>query len=89
MSPDRKFFEHLKASDPLAYGHLQTVLRICAPVIIVCVLFVIVGTALEFQSKNRFDANSYPLTDFLGHEIVGVFILLVSARCWVLSLKKD
>ena len=89
MSPDRKLFEHQKASDHRRYGHLKTVFRICGPVIVFGALFLIVAEVLEFRSKNRFDANSYPLADFLMRELVCVLIFSVAVRFWVLSLRKE
>jgi hypothetical protein len=89
MSPDRKLFEYLKTSDPRGYGHVKTLLRICAPVIVATTLFLIIAEVLAFQDKNRFDANRYPLPDLLWYEFIGVIILSAGARLWVLSRRKE
>ena len=89
MSPDRKLFEYLRTTDPRGHRQFKMVLRFCGPVIIALSVLLIMGEVLEFEGKNRFDANSYPLFRFVRSEFVSVLILFFATRWWIWSLRRE
>jgi hypothetical protein len=87
MYPDRKYIERVKNTRPRDYKFLIILFRICGPVITIGALFMMTALLQEFQGKNRYDANSYPLTRLATDEFTVLLFVLVGARVWFLSKK--
>ena len=89
MSPDRKLYDYLRTTDPRGYRQIKMVLRFTGPVVIAVSALLIIGEVFEFDGKNRFDANSYPLFRFVRYELGWVVILLFASRWWRWSLRRE